>query len=33
VGLLTAPKLDGIFDLTLLNQVLKAKSLPEVSST
>jgi NitT/TauT family transport system substrate-binding protein len=32
-GLLTAPKLAGIFDLTLLNQVLKSKGLPEVSST
>ncbi len=32
-GLLTAPKLDGIFDLTLLNQALRAKGLPEVSST
>jgi NitT/TauT family transport system substrate-binding protein len=33
VGLLTAPKLDGIFDLTLLNQVLKGKGQTEVSST
>lgn len=33
VGLLSAPKLDGIFDLTLLNQVLQSKGLPEVSSS
>jgi NitT/TauT family transport system substrate-binding protein len=32
-GLLSAPQLKGIFDLTLLNQVLKTKNLPEVSST
>jgi NitT/TauT family transport system substrate-binding protein len=32
-GLLTSPKLDGIFDLTLLNQVLKSKGQQEVAST
>jgi NitT/TauT family transport system substrate-binding protein len=32
-GLLSSPKLDGIFDLTSLNQVLKSKGLPEVSNT
>jgi NitT/TauT family transport system substrate-binding protein len=32
-GLLTSPKLDGIFDLTLLNQVLKGKGQQEVAST
>jgi NitT/TauT family transport system substrate-binding protein len=31
-GLLTSPKLDGIFDLTLLNQVLKGKGQQEVAS-
>jgi NitT/TauT family transport system substrate-binding protein len=33
VGLLTSPNLNGIFDLTLLNQVLASQHLPEVSST
>jgi len=33
VGLLTAPNLNGLFDLAPLNQVLKSKGLPEVSST
>jgi NitT/TauT family transport system substrate-binding protein len=33
VGLLQAPKLQGIFDLTLLNQVLKSKGQPQVSSS
>lgn len=32
-GLLTASKLDGIFDLTLLNQVLKTKGQQEVASS
>jgi NitT/TauT family transport system substrate-binding protein len=32
-GLLQAPKLNGIFDLTLLNQVLKSKGQPEVASS
>jgi NitT/TauT family transport system substrate-binding protein len=33
VGLLSAPKLAGIFDLTLLNQVLTSKNLPKVASS
>jgi len=32
-GLLTSSKLDGIFDLTLLNQVLKGKGQQEVASS
>jgi NitT/TauT family transport system substrate-binding protein len=32
-GLLNSPQLDGIFDLTFLNQALKAKGLPEVATT
>ena len=32
-GTLSAPKATGIFDLTLLNQVLHSKGLPEVSSS
>ncbi len=33
VGVITAPKLTGILNLTLLNQVLKAKGLTEVSAS
>ncbi len=33
VGLLSAPKLAGIFDLTLLNHVLTSKNLPKVASS
>ncbi len=33
VGLLSSAHLKGIFDLTLLNQVLKSKGLPEVSGS
>ena len=31
LGLLKSDKLDGIYDLTVLNSVLKAQGLPEVS--
>ncbi len=30
-GLLSAPKLDDIFDVRLLNQVLTSKGLPQVA--
>jgi NitT/TauT family transport system substrate-binding protein len=32
VGLLDKPKLDGLYDLTLLNEVLKAQNLPEAKA-